>query len=337
MQTYFITGGEGFIGFHISQKLVESGDNNIITYDAQKHYIPLDESYWPTYQNYRTRSLPSDNVEQVRGDTTDRGLLKEQLEKHEPDVIIHLAALPIANVSDRYPEEARRNILDGTITLMDTLREVNFDFDRVVYTSSSMVYGDFDKDEDGYIVPASENDDCEPLGLYGSMKLSGEHITRAYSNRFDIPYTIIRPSAVYGPTDCNRRVTEIFVTNALKGERLRLDNGGHHELDFTYVKDLTDGFIKAANHERARNETFNLTRGEGRSIRELAEIVADNVPGTEMYEQERDVYRPNRGALDISKAREYIGFDPDYSLEAGIAEYVDFVRDLGVVDEDGSP
>lgn len=329
MTTYFITGGEGFVGYHLSKELSKDPDNEIITYDAQKHYVPLDKSSWPTYLQYRMESLDVDNITRVRGDTTDRGLLKETLQAYEPEVVIHLAALPIANVSNTYPEEARRNILDGTITLLDVLREVEFDLERVVYASSSMVYGDFPMDDDGNIIPAQEDDDCNPKGLYGSMKLSGEHITRSYTERFGIPHTIIRPSAVYGPTDCNRRVSEIFLTNALKGKRLRLDNGGHHKLDFTYVKDAVSGFILASTHENAINETFNMTRGEGRSIRELAEIVQDLVPETETYEHEKTVHRPNRGALDVSKAKELLGYSPEYSLEEGMAEYHDFVTTEG--------
>lgn len=330
MATYFITGGEGFIGHHLCQEL-SSRDNEVVTYDAQKHYIPLDESYWPTYQQYRKESINDEKVSQVRGDTTDRGLLKETLEKYEPDYILHLAALPIANVSNKYPEEARRNIFEGTITLMDVLREIHFDFERVVYTSSSMVYGDFPQDADGNITPASEDDDCTPLGLYGSMKLSGEHITQAYTHRFGIPHAVVRPSAVYGPTDCNRRVTEIFLMNALEGEKLRLDNGGYHKLDFTYVKDIVKGFILAAEHPNAENETFNMTRGEGRSIRELAQVVQELIPGTETYVKEKDVYRPNRGALDVTKAQERLGFSPEYSLEEGMKEYYDFVQSMDVI------
>jgi len=330
MQTYFITGGEGFIGYHICKLLAERDEElQIITYDAQKHYIALQKSNWPHYIDYRLNSLDGKNVHRIRGDTTDRGLLKASLEQYEPDVIIHLAALLIANVSNRFPAEAKTNILDGTVTLMDVLREVGFDFDRVVYTSSSMVYGDFPMDEAGNIVPASENDPCDPLGLYGSMKVSGEHTTRAYGHRFDIPYTIIRPSAVYGPTDSNRRVTEIFLTNALKGKPLRLDNGGYHKLDFSYVEDVAEGFLLAAEHENGVNETFNITRGEGRSIRELAETIGDLVEGVETYSEEREVYRPNRGALDISKARDLLGYDPTYSLEEGMVEYLEFVREHG--------
>lgn len=331
MAVYFLTGGDGFIGYHITKRLLDRGDR-VITYDAQKHYVPLERSNWTYYQRYRREDLTSNNLERIRGDTTDRGLLKEKLQQYEPDVIIHLAALPIANISNKYPEEARRNILDGTITLLDVLREVEFEFDRVIYTSSSMVYGDFDRDENGEIIPAKEDQRCYPIGLYGSMKLSGEQIARAYGHRFDFDYTVIRPSAVYGPTDCNRRVSEIFLINALKGDRLRLDNGGHHKLDFTYVEDVAEGFILAADHENALGETFNMTRGKGRSIRELGEIVADLVPGTEMYEEEQDVYRPNRGALDISKARDLLGYNPRHSLEEGMEKYHDFVTSERIIE-----
>lgn len=325
--SYFITGGGGFIGYHLTKQLLADG-MEVVSYDAQKHYVPLDKSRWPFYQSYRIQSLCDGALTRVRGDTTDRGWLKEVLEEHMPDVIIHLAALPIASVSNRYPEEARRNILDGTITVLDVLREASFEFDRFVYISSSMVYGDFYRDGGGQIIPASEDQPCEPIGLYGAMKLSGECITRAYAHRFGLPYTIIRPSAVYGPTDCNRRVTEIFLHRALSGQKLRLDNGGRHQLDFTYVEDLARGLALASRSPNAVNETFNMTRGEGRSIRELARVIADLVPGTEMYDQLIPVNRPNRGALDISKARELLGFNPTHSLEEGMEKYVAFVREV---------
>lgn len=324
MTKWFITGGEGFVGYHICKKLSIFGVDEIITYDSYNHYIPISDSSWPEYQRYRNEELDDIGVTRIRGDVNDRGLLKESLERHKPGKIVHLAALPIANVSNKYPYEAKRNILDTTLTLMDVLRDVSFEFDRVVYTSSSMVYGDFEK------IPAEETDRCAPLGMYGSMKLAGEHVVRAYSKRFEIPYVIIRPSAVYGPTDCNRRVTEIFLTNALEGKPLRLDNGGDHMLDFTYVRDLAWGFVLAGEKQKAKFETFNMTRGEGRRIKDLAEIIKNLIPETKSFSQQRDVYRPNRGALDITKAKQLLGYNPEYSLEDGMSEYHQFVKDRGI-------
>jgi len=326
MKTYFLTGGEGFIGYHLSKELVKNPKNLIITYDAQKHYIPFDKSNWAFYQNYRINSLRNKRIIRLRGDCTDRGWLKECLEQYKPQTIIHLAALPIAGISNDYPKEAKVNIFDSTVTLLDILRNVNFNFDRIIYTSSSMVYGDFLRNSKGHIIPAKEDQICSPIGIYGAMKLSGEQIVKVYHYRFGVPYVNIRPSAVYGPTDCNRRVTEIFVNNALKGKELILDNSGEHELDFTYVKDLIQGFLLALNRKEAIGKTFNITRGEGRKVKELAFIISKLVPNTKIVDRDLKPYRANRGTLNISKAKNILGYNPKYSLEEGIKKYIEFIR-----------
>lgn len=339
MTKYFITGGDGFIGYHVCRELLEHTDADIVSYDAHRHYVPLEKSLWPDYLQYRSAQLEGD-VTRIQGATTDEQLLSEKLREHEPDVVLHLAALPIATVSNDRPDEARRNILDGTMNLVESLRRANFEVDRTVLVSSSMVYGDFETDERGNVLPASEDDACNPMGVYGSMKLASEHVVKSYSTQYDIPYTIVRPSAVYGPTDCNRRVTEIFLRRALANEPIRLDNGGTQELDFTYVTDLARGIRLAAEHEEARNETFNLTRGEGRSIRELADVIRNFVPDVETYTQYEERSRPNRGALDISKARDLLGYDPRYSLEEGMRRYLQFLENSGFIErlrEDRSP
>ncbi len=332
MKTYFITGGNGFIGFFITKELLKDTNNQVILYDAHKHYIPMEKSNWLKYQSYRISELDNygERVIKIRGDVNDRGLLKESLLEYLPSVIIHLAALPIAGISNKYSYEAKNNILDSIVTLMDVLRETKLNIDRIIYTSSSMVYGDFCRDEKGEVLPAKEDQLCDPKGLYGSMKLAGEHIVKAYHKRFGIPYVIIRPSAVYGPTDCNRRVTEVFLTNALNGKELILDNGGLHQLDFTYVKDIAKGFVLAATSEKALNNTFNITRGEGRSVKELAEIIKSLIPETRIVSKPTEVYRPNRGKLDISKAQELLGYKPQYSLEEGFEEYLDFVKNFNL-------
>ena len=326
MKTYFVTGGEGFIGHHLCKELLKDKENQVITYDAQKHFISLDKSNWPFYQDYRLKTLRDERLTRIRGDVADGGLLRESLETHKPNIVIHLASLPVASISNRYPEEAKRNIYDGTVVLLDALRASNFELDRIVYTSSSMVYGDFKRDGTGKVIPAREDQTCEPLGLYCAMKLGGEYLVKAYSKRFGFNYTIIRPSAAYGPTDCNRRVTEIFVNNALTGKELLLDNGGLHQLDFSYVKDVAKGFVLAANSDKAINQTFNITRGEGRSIKELAEIIRELIPDTKFIEKEVKVYRPNRGTLDITKAKTLLNYNPEYSLETGLEEYIKFIN-----------
>jgi len=324
----FITGGEGFIGYHLTRKLIAAG-HTVMTYDIQTHSIPFGKSRWPEYIIFRTNHLQSDRLTRVRGDVNDRGRLAHALQQFCPDRIVHMASLAIAGVSNDYPEEAQRNILNTTVTLMDVVKELNQPIKQVVYTSSSMVYGNFERDENDQIIPAREDQLCNPIDIYGAMKLGGELLIKAYNYRFGIPYTIIRPSAVYGPTDANRRVTEIFVNNALTGKPLKLDNGGLHQLDFTYVEDLANGFYLALSSDRAINQIFNLTCGQGRTIKELAEAICKELPEAMVQTHQASVYRPNRGQLDISKAREILGYQPADSLESGIRKYIQFIRDEG--------
>jgi len=328
LKNIFITGGEGFIGYHVTKELLKDPDIKVVTYDAQKHYIPFDKSDWALYQNYRIQSIKNDRIIRLRGDCNDRGWLKESLEEYKPECIIHLASLPIASVSNDYPAEAKYNIFDSIMTLLDVLRGVSFSFDRILYISSSMVYGNFLRDDKGAIIPANEDQQCKPVGIYGAMKYSGEHIVHVYNKRFGIPFVIIRPSAVYGPTDCNKRVTEIFLKNAMIGKPLFLDNGGQHKLDFTYVEDVAKGIVLASFSPNALGETFNLTRGEGRKIAELADIVAQLVPNTKIEKSDIVPYRPNRGTLDISKVKSLLGYSSQFSLEQGMKKYYEFNKNF---------
>ncbi|MFO7889395.1 MAG: NAD-dependent epimerase/dehydratase family protein [bacterium] len=324
MKTIFITGGEGFIGYHLTKELLKDPQNKVVSYDAQKHYIPFDKSDWALYQNYRIQSIGNDRIVRLRGDCNDRGWLKESLEEYKPEYIIHLASLPIASVSNDYPAEAKYNIFDSITTLLDVLRGVSFSFNRILYISSSMVYGNFLRDDKGKIISAYEDQPCKPIGIYGAMKYSGELIVHVYKKRFDIPFVIIRPSSVYGPTDSNKRVSEIFLKNAMNGNPLFLDNGGQHKLDFTYVEDLVRGIVSASFSKDALGETFNITRGEGRKIAELADIIAKLVPNTKIETSDVVPYRPNRGALNISKAKSLLGYSPQFNLEQGMKKYYDF-------------
>jgi UDP-glucose 4-epimerase len=214
--------------------------------------------------------------------------------------------------------------LNGTITALESIDVVN-SIKRFIYASSSFVYGNFNYD------PADENHPTMPIDLYGGTKLSGEILTKIYGKKLGREYVIIRPSAVYGPTDCNRRVSQIFIECALNKKPLILENGGEGKVDFTYVEDTAHGFVLACFSPKAKNETFNITRGEGRSIKEYAQILKKMVPGLKTQSTKSKVVRPNRGALDISKAKKLIGYQPKYPLEKGLKKYFEFVKSAGVV------
>jgi UDP-glucose 4-epimerase len=322
MSRVLLVGGAGFIGSYIAKDLLKEGDE-VLLYDAFINFIDPLESNYEALLNLRLRSI-KDKVKIVRGDIRHKSTFLKVVQDFKPEIVVHLAAIPIAKISNIYPEDAFGINLAGTVNVLETLREVG-SVERFIYTSSSMVYGNFEYS------PADENHPKAPIEVYGATKLSGELLTQAYGKRFGFDYTIIRPSAVYGPTDANKRVTQIFIENALKGKTIKLDGGGTTKLDFTFVEDVAHGFVLAMKSEKGKNNTFNITRGEGRSLKELVNILQNLFPNIKTEITPPDKERPERGALDISKARKLLGYKPQYSLEEGMKVYVDFVKKSGIV------
>lgn len=321
MKKILITGGLGFIGYHLAKKFLND-NHEVIIFDAFASYNPPDKSAYLPYLNVRLADL-DDRAQIIRGDIRDTNHLTGILKEHRPEIFINLAAVPLATASDQMTREAVEVNLDGVVSILDAIRSSDC-VERFVYTSTSFVYGNFKKH------PAAENHPTEPIDVYGGTKLAGEVLTKSFGRRFGIEHTIVRPSAAYGPTDANRRVTQIFLENALNGRPLVLHDHGSSRVDFTYIKDLAEGFALAAFSPGAKNETFNITRGEGRTIRDLAEILKNLIPGVEVVEQPSGEIRPERGSLDISRAKKLLGYSPRYSLEKGMAEYVKYVRDTGI-------
>ncbi len=322
MSKVMITGGAGFIGSYVSRQLLNQG-HEVIVYDAFVHYISPMKSILKDYVELRFSGI-EDQIDFRRGDTRDKAHLRRVILGTKPDYILHLAALPIADLSNRHSEEALTSILEGAVNVLEVLRDVDF-VKRFVYISSSMIYGDFEE------IPAPEDHPKRPKDIYGGTKYAGEVLTETYSRRYGIPYSIIRPSAVYGPYDVNRRVSQIFVENALLGKPIKLFGGGYQALDFTYVEDTAEGIIKVMFNEAGNGEAFNITYGRGYTLREFAEILQGHFPDLEIkIIEEEDVFRPKRGALSIQKAKKLVGYEPKTSLEDGLQRYLDVYRKLEV-------
>lgn len=315
---FFITGGCGFIGTYITKKLVKQG-NEVTCFDSFLNYVDPSKSMYPHALEIRLKYL-NESATVVRGDIRNKSQLMNAIKKANPEMVIHLAAIPIATKANEFPEDSHTINLMGTANVLECLRELGT-IKRFIYTSSSFVYGDFDYE------PADEKHATKPIDIYGGTKLAGEILTKAYGNKFGVDYTIIRPSAVYGPTDANRRVTEIFLRNALAGKPLKLFNGGAEKVDFTYVSDVANGYVLAAKSEKAKNETLNITRGDAKTIKELAEVIKKFIPDIKIEESESDMRRPKRGSLDIKKAKELIGYEPKINLEQGIEKYLKGIKE----------
>ncbi|MEK7576116.1 MAG: NAD-dependent epimerase/dehydratase family protein [Patescibacteria group bacterium] len=320
-QTVFITGGLGFIGSVVCQRFLDAG-YRVVVYDALKTYVsPLVDKNYTTYLAHRYRKLEG-KVEVIQGEVQDYFKLRDAILSTEPNIIVHLAALPISDLSDKYSHEAVAAIYNGTHNILESIKDRPIQ--KFVLASSSMVYGDFQ------YRPCDEKHSTNPTGVYGVTKLGAEQLTQMYARRYKLQYAIIRPSAVYGPTDCNRRVTQIFLENAIYGKPIVLHGGGKSELDFTYVEDTAQGIFLAATEDASNGEIFNITYGQGRSLMDLATLVRQYFPNAEIVVKEvaEDERRPARGTMDISKARSLLGYNPRFSLEEGMKHYVAFLTNL---------
>ncbi len=322
MQTVFINGGAGLIGTEVARKLINN-NYKVVIFDSFTSYVSPLKNKVKNYLELRLEGI-QDQVIIERGDTSNISLSRRVIEKHKPDYILHLAAMPIADLSNVHVEEAVESTLLGAINILEIVKDLDY-LKKFLYVSSSMIYGDFEK------IPCPEEHPARPKDIYGGAKYSGEIMTKTFGRRFDIPFSIVRPSAVYGPYDVNRRVSQIFVENALEGKPLTLNGGGTLMFDFTYVEDIAEGLILALLSEDAIGEEFNITYGQGYSLLEFAETLKNLIPSVEINTvEERDEFRPLRGALSIEKAKRILGYNPKFPLEKGLKRYVEAYKKLDV-------
>jgi nucleoside-diphosphate-sugar epimerase len=311
---YLITGGLGFIGSKIIEKLSNEG-HSIQCVDNKDTYNILTNQQLDKLIEWRTRNWKKEKVHIINGDILDRMVCLKAF-KNNPDIVIHLATYPRAKIVDQDPINGIPKVIGTTTNLLWHAAE--FDTKKFVYISSSMVYGDF---VDG----TKEESSTKPQNIYGEAKLTGERLTKLFAKRDGLNYTIVRPSGVYGPGDLPDRVVSKFFAKAMSNEPITLHNG-ENKVDFTYRQDAAYGIIKAANSEVA-NTSFNITTGNATSLRTLAETIID-ITGSKSEIKDIGMHKlyPMRGTLDISRAKDLLGYEPQFSLRQGLESYHDWIR-----------
>lgn len=304
-----ITGGEGFIGSWIVEKLCEL-KHQVYTLDNHDTYGLIDSEQLKHLYKWRKRNW-ADKVFVHRGDVTNKDHVLKAFQCR-PDVVIHLASYPRAKIVHQNPSLGVGNIVGGTINLLE--HSEKFGVKRFVFVSSSMIYGNF---SDG----VKESANTKPINIYGEAKLSAERFCKHYQKFHDMEYVIARPSGVYGPGDIPDRVVTTFYDRAIRGETLTVHKG-INAVDFTYVEDAADGIIKCALHPSAANTSFNISSGEGTELLTLAKhIVSITDSNSKVTEEGRNQMYPSRGALDISRAADLLGYQPKTSLLKGLNRY----------------
>ena len=323
-----IIGGGGFIGHNMAIKLAELGSkpfvidslqvNNLGYYTSGYIKNPNSERYIE-FINERLDILRRNKIPINILDARDYHLLSRSIGEINPDIIIHLAAVSHANRSNKDPYSTFDHSLRTIENVLDIIKEKNT---HLIYFSSSMVYGNFDGEA------VQEDRVCNPIGIYGALKYAAEKIIIGYNQVFKVPYTIVRPSALYGERCVSRRVGQAFIENAIIGKDLTVNGDGNDSLDFTYIDDLVQGVILAITNKNSINEIFNITYGAGRKLSQLAKIVIDNFEGIKLKYNPRDNLMPERGTLSIEKAKSILGYNPINPIEVGFIKYINWYKDF---------
>ncbi len=327
-KTVALVGGGGFIGHNMALQFQQRGADVHVIDSLQVNNLGAFTSGWNpgpnnglyvNFVNQRLDLLREARIPLHIIDARDYSVFSYCLGSIKPDVVIQLAAIAHANRANKDPFSTFDHSMRTLENALDTVRERKPHF---VFFSSSMVYGNFEGES------VTEDRRCEPLGIYGALKFGGEKLVIAYNQVFGLPYTIVRPSALYGERCVSRRVGQAFIENALRGQNLTINGDGSDALDFTYIDDLIAGIARVITRKEAINQVFNLTFGGARSLNHMAELVREYFPRVRVEYRPRDALMPERGTLSVDKARRLLGYEPRYPLEKGFVRYIQWYKKL---------
>ena len=294
-----VTGGSGFIGSHVVDRLRAHGHEPVI-YD-------LRPSPWHA----------AGTVDTVLGSITDREALERAL--HSCDAVAHLAAVADVNDVHAEPEDAERVNARGTVAVLEAARRAGVK--RIVYASTIWVYSDCQPDEvdEDTLLPA-------PSHLYTSTKLAGELYCKAYQELYGIDYTILRFGIPYGPRAREAAVIPAFVGKALRGEPLTLAGDGSQSRRFVYVEDLAEG-VAVSLAEVATNRVYNLASDESVTIRQIAEGVKEILGEVEIVYTEARAGDFGGKVVSSQRAQHELGWSAATPFSVGVRKYVDWRLD----------
>ena len=303
-----ITGGGGFLGGAITSALVARGET-AIAFDT----------------HFAFDSLP-DSVRYFRvcGDITDMAALAQVVRTHQPEAVIHCAAIVGVLSSIGSPINVVRINVEGSINIFEAMRLG--DIKRCIHISSEKAYGAFRSD---YI---DETHPLEPVLPYGICKATVEQLGRTYRDLHGLEVINLRTSWVYGPGLPRDRIPRNMVLATLEGRPLHIPHGAETLIDHTYVDDWVTAVLAALDHREHRYDVYNISSGQACTVTELAEIVSELVPGAELsvgpgpYRHGNQIELVKKGALDISRAQAEFGWKPKFDIRSGLAAYVDALR-----------
>jgi UDP-glucuronate 4-epimerase len=309
---YLITGGAGFIGSHLSERMLKEGHAVTIFDDFNTYYDPEIKQ--------RNIAAIEDAIEIVRGDIRDAILVERTFAKGKFDQVIHIAARAGVRPSIQDPKLYFTTNIDGTFNLLDACRYHGVP--RFTFASSSSVYGINQK------VPFAESDLIErTISPYAATKLAGEQICSNYAHLFDIHCQCLRFFTVYGPRQRPDLAISKFTKRILAGEPIQQYGDGSTARDYTYIDDIVEGVVAASKYDKKSFDIFNLGGSATTTLGELIRLI-ENATGQkalieQIEEQPGDVPRT---FADITKANKALGYEPQTPIAKGIELYVEWFK-----------
>jgi UDP-glucuronate 4-epimerase len=303
-----VTGGAGFIGSHLVDRLLEQ-ENNVICID---NFDPFyDRSI---KENNISEHRKSDNYRLVEADIRNLDALREEITE-DIDVIVHLAAKAGVRPSVEDPVGFQQVNVMGTQNLLEFAKER--DIKQFLFASSSSVYGTNKN------VPWSEDDHVlKPISPYASTKVSGELMGNVYSELYDMRFLALRFFTVYGPRQRPDLAIHKFLRLMNNDEQITLYGDGSSRRDYTYIEDIIDGVTAAIQYNKSMYEIINIGNNRTVELLELVEAIekASGIEANRTFgpEQPGDVHQT---WADISKAKELLGYSPHYDLEKGLKNF----------------
>lgn len=309
-----VTGFAGFIGSHLTEKLLSNGCAVIGIDDFNNYYDPKIK------ERNISRFKDSKNFFFNRGDIRDKNFIDEVFSKHKIDIVIHLAARAGVRPSLQLPvlyEEV--NVL-GTLNLLEAAR-IN-DCKKFIFGSSSSVYGECKN------IPFKETEaNLKPISPYGVSKLTGERYCYTYSHLYEMPVVCLRFFTVYGPRQRPDLAIYKFTKLINEGKPIPIFGDGSYKRDFTYINEIIDGITNAINYDKTDFEIFNLGESGTTSVIDLIELLENAIGKKAII----DWQRAQAGDVpltyaDVSKAKELLGYKPRTKPEEGIKKFVEWFR-----------
>ncbi len=305
-----ITGGAGFIGSSLADKLLSAG-NRLLVIDNLNNYYDLKLKKQNIVSN-----LGNPDYTFYEGDICDKELTARIFAANEIDYVVHLASLSGVRHSFKCPFEYLKNNIVGTRNLLEQMR--NNKVGKIVFASSSSVYGECNAEkfrEDAGIE--------SPVSPYAVSKLACERILRAYSKSYGISAICLRLFSVYGPRQRPDLVVRKFVNLINEDKPVPVYGNGKTVRDYTYIDDIVSGICAAINYDKSLYEVINLGAGKPISLEEVIDTI-EKVLGKKAKRQNLPMQRGDvyKTASDITKAYKLLNYEPKISFEDGIRNFI---------------